>query len=115
VLIRRATADALSRKPLHLTFVDGARSAELDATPPVGSMPPLSDQGDPVLTMRVAIVGLALLGGLILNLMPCVLPVLSLKLLALVGHAGSERRVHASACSRRPRASWCPSARSRAR
>ena len=35
----------------------------------------------------------ALLGGLILNLMPCVLPVLSLKLLAFVGHggAGTER------------------------
>ena len=32
-------------------------------------------------------IGLALLGGLILNLMPCVLPVLSVKALALVGHA----------------------------
>lgn len=35
---------------------------------------------------------LALLGGLILNLMSCVLPVLSLKLLALAGYAGAERR-----------------------
>src|SRR5579875_1415223 len=41
---------------------------------------------------RIAILGLALLGGLILNLMPCVLPVLSLKLLALAGYAGAERR-----------------------
>ena len=32
-------------------------------------------------------IGLALLGGLILNLMPCVLPVLSVKALALVAHA----------------------------
>jgi len=32
--------------------------------------------------------GLAVLGGLILNLMPCVLPVLSLKLLSAVGHGG---------------------------
>ena len=31
-------------------------------------------------------IGLALLGGLILNLMPCVLPVLSVKALALVAH-----------------------------
>lgn len=41
-------------------------------------------------------VGLALLGGLILNLMPCVLPVLSVKALALLQHAdasaGSMRR-----------------------
>jgi thiol:disulfide interchange protein/DsbC/DsbD-like thiol-disulfide interchange protein len=35
----------------------------------------------------VAAMGLALAGGLILNLMPCVLPVLSIKALALVGHA----------------------------
>ena len=36
--------------------------------------------------------GIALLGGLILNLMPCVLPVLSLKLLAMVGHGGAPPR-----------------------
>ena len=33
---------------------------------------------------------LALLGGLILNLMPCVLPVLSLKFLSVLGHGGRE-------------------------
>ncbi|MEK9646313.1 MAG: thioredoxin family protein, partial [Alphaproteobacteria bacterium] len=35
-----------------------------------------------------AILGLALLGGLILNLMPCVLPVLSIKLLTVISHGG---------------------------
>ncbi len=35
--------------------------------------------------------GFAFLGGLILNLMPCVLPVLSLKVLGFVRHAGGER------------------------
>jgi thiol:disulfide interchange protein DsbD len=35
----------------------------------------------------LAAMGLALAGGLILNLMPCVLPVLSVKALSLVGHA----------------------------
>jgi len=43
-----------------------------------------------------AAVGLALVGGLILNLMPCVLPVLSIKAIALVAHAqtttGAMRR-----------------------
>lgn len=34
---------------------------------------------------------LALLGGLILNLMPCVLPVLSLKLLSVINHAGESK------------------------
>jgi len=41
-------------------------------------------------TGLAVILGLALLGGLILNLMPCVLPVLSLKLLSVVGHGGGE-------------------------
>jgi suppressor for copper-sensitivity B len=38
------------------------------------------------------IIALAVLGGLILNLMPCVLPVLSIKLLSIVGHGGGEKR-----------------------
>lgn len=33
---------------------------------------------------------LALLGGILLNLMPCVFPVLSIKILALVSHSGQE-------------------------
>jgi thiol:disulfide interchange protein len=37
-----------------------------------------------------AALGLAFLGGLILNLMPCVLPVLSLKVLTFVRHAGGH-------------------------
>lgn len=36
---------------------------------------------------------IALIGGLILNLMPCVLPVLSLKVMALIGHADAEQAV----------------------
>ncbi len=44
-----------------------------------------------------AAVGLALLGGILLNAMPCVLPVLSVKVLALVTHAegdGAAMRRH---------------------
>ena len=37
-------------------------------------------------------VGLALLAGLILNIMPCVLPVIPLRLLSLLGQAGGSRR-----------------------
>jgi suppressor for copper-sensitivity B len=36
---------------------------------------------------------LAFAGGLILNVMPCVLPVLSIKLFGLLQHGGSDRRV----------------------
>ncbi|MCP5364853.1 MAG: thioredoxin family protein [Hyphomicrobiales bacterium] len=41
----------------------------------------------------LAILAIALLGGVILNLMPCVLPVLSIKLLSLVSHGGGSTRV----------------------
>src|SRR5262249_57557388 len=37
------------------------------------------------------VLGLAFLGGLLLNLMPCVLPVLSLKVLGFVRHAGEAK------------------------
>ncbi len=38
------------------------------------------------------ILGMALIGGMILNLMPCVLPVVGLKLMALVETAGEDHR-----------------------
>ena len=87
VPIRGESAAALAGTRLRLTFVDGERSAETAVVPPLGTLPPLAEN-----TVPVAIVGLALLGGLVLNLMPCVLPVLALKLFALLGYAGAERR-----------------------
>ena len=45
--------------------------------------------GAPSVTLWVALAG-ALVGGLILNLMPCVFPVLSLKLLSLMQHQRAE-------------------------
>src|SRR5690606_10328334 len=79
-----------------LTVVDGLRGLERDVT-----LEPLVDAASPVAAPVEAagagdfagllpILALALLGGLILNLMPCVLPVLSIKLLAAVGHGGRE-------------------------
>jgi suppressor for copper-sensitivity B len=87
VPIRNEVAATIAGTKLQVTLVDGARAAETEITPALGPLPPMG--GD---TTRGAIVGIALLGGLILNLMPCVLPVLSLKLLALAGYAGAERR-----------------------
>lgn len=89
VPIHGVAAAKLAGKALRLTVVDGMRSAETQATPIAGALPSLPGEAH----TRLAIVGLALLGGLILNLMPCVLPVLSLKLLALIGYGGSERRM----------------------
>ncbi len=69
--------------------VDGA-AYEITATPgapPAGSFglgPPAKSAGPGGDLM--AAMGLALLGGLILNLMPCVFPILSMKAAALAGH-----------------------------
>lgn len=75
---------ALTGSPLTLTLVDGPRSVEAKAT--VGA----AVAAAPDAAAWLGILGVALLGGLILNLMPCVLPVLSLKLLSIVKLGGSE-------------------------
>ena len=56
------------------------------APPPAGFEQKLLQLGLP------GFVVLAFLGGLILNIMPCVLPVLSLKVFSLLKHAGQTRR-----------------------
>ncbi len=74
--------DSSARVPLDLTLVDLGRSAAFGgpAVPP----PPGTPSG--LWTILVS----ALIGGLILNLMPCVLPVLSLKFASLARLARAE-------------------------
>jgi suppressor for copper-sensitivity B len=69
---------------LTLTFVDGDRSFEFQVPPNAVRFSPRDKSELPI------ILGIALIGGLILNLMPCVLPVLSIKLFGLASHAGQE-------------------------
>ncbi|MHA1109036.1 MAG: protein-disulfide reductase DsbD family protein, partial [Alphaproteobacteria bacterium] len=84
-------------KKLILTLTHGGGAVEQRFTPVVGDpalMPPqpamgASAAGTPSL---IWVLVLALLGGLILNLMPCVLPVLSMKLLSVIGHGGGDTR-----------------------
>ncbi len=74
--------------PVTVTIVDGDRLMERSA-----EVHPYAGGGADGATLSlIAILGLALLGGLVLNVMPCVLPVLSLKLLSVVDHRGSSRR-----------------------
>ncbi|TNF26619.1 MAG: hypothetical protein EP329_20965 [Deltaproteobacteria bacterium] len=49
--------------------------------------------GDGPITSFLLALLFAFLGGVILNVMPCVLPVLSLKIMSLVEHAGSDKKV----------------------
>lgn len=76
---------------LAVTTADSIKYFDIGFQP--SQMPLAATQPD--LTFA-AVLLFALLGGIILNLMPCVLPVLSLKALALVKKAGSEA-AHAKA------------------
>ena len=92
-------ADAAARElvgtPLTLTVVDGRRAAEARMTAgslaelPAGIVAaPASDtDGKDIATILL----FAFLGGLILNLMPCVLPVLSIKILGVIKHGGGAK------------------------
>ena len=94
--------------PITLTVIDGERTLEhatrIRAAPDGQAVTPgaiVPNAAAPFLAM----LGAALLGGLILNLMPCVLPVLSMKLLAVVGHGGGPRRAVRAGFSPLPPAS----------
>jgi suppressor for copper-sensitivity B len=68
----------------NVVVVKGAAALPQKATgPPPAPM---------TLAAFLAILGFAVLGGLVLNLMPCVLPVLSLKMLSVIGHGGAEEK-----------------------
>lgn len=82
--LRTQLSDDRIAGPLTATLVDGARRAEFMVGPERSALP-----GAPGWLLILAT---SLLGGAVLNLMPCVLPVLSIKLLALTRHAGQERR-----------------------
>lgn len=70
---------ALTNEGLTVTLVNDGSALETRITP-------TAEAGTQIWT----ILGLALLGGLILNLMPCVLPVLSLKLMSVLGKSGKS-------------------------
>jgi DsbC/DsbD-like thiol-disulfide interchange protein/cytochrome c biogenesis protein CcdA len=80
------TIDALIR-------LSGARGLAFSAAP--GEVPPIAGGLDAGLLL--AALGAAILGGLILNIMPCVFPILSLKALSLARAGGDERRARREA------------------
>tara|TARA_A100001037_G_C15136859_1_gene631633 strand:+ start:846 stop:2939 length:2094 start_codon:yes stop_codon:yes gene_type:complete len=79
----------LESDPLIFTLIDGARSIETSAMPLPDGLAHIHT-GGLALTTLLSIMALALVGGLVLNLMPCVLPVISIKLLSVVSHGGGD-------------------------
>ena len=70
------------------TIPDAGRTAI--STPPTipGGLPPANTNGQTPLSLVLVY---AFLGGLVLNIMPCVLPVIGLKVMAFVQQAGESR------------------------
>lgn len=97
----RFAAAPLKGAPVTLTVIDGDMAVEraftaAPGTPlpqgaPTGWAPDTAALGGAEPSL-VVILGLAVLGGLILNLMPCVLPVLSIKLLGAISLGGTDLR-----------------------
>lgn len=81
VSLAGSSSSLLASPPLTLTLIDGARAVEQAVTPQAGGA---GAAASPLLGILL----LALLGGFILNFMPCVLPVLSLKLMNAVAQSG---------------------------
>jgi thiol:disulfide interchange protein DsbD len=83
--------------PLTGSIIAGPAAGQTATRAPAFSTPVLLERGNE-LTLSIAL-GFALLGGVLLNLMPCVFPVLSLKVLGFATHGDSRRamRMHGAA------------------
>ena len=93
----KAIKTALNQNELTITLADAPRGAEFKVTPTPATPDTIAlsaAQTQPMMAgpSMIVLLELAVLGGMILNLMPCVLPVLSIKLLGVVGHGGSNTR-----------------------
>lgn len=85
VAASKVVARDLLGAPVTVTLVDGDQAVEQTITLHLGD-----SERTAFLSLWLAL-GLALLGGLLLNIMPCVLPVLSIKLLAVVDAGQRDR------------------------
>ena len=70
----------------------GLIGAAVDTPIVAGAASPSAPAPDPSATGLIGTALLALLGGLVLNLMPCVFPVIGLKILGFAQAAGQDRR-----------------------
>lgn len=71
---------------------DEAKHTGLAIDVPMSQQPAPLPIGPPPSSLSLALVlGFAFLGGLLLNLMPCVLPVISLKILNFIKHSADDR------------------------
>lgn len=87
----------IANEALKANFADNSDEASAtDATPEASEDTAVEnakdENGDAFGAAPILLLFFAFLGGIILNLMPCVLPVLSLKLFSLINQAGESRK-----------------------
>ena len=85
---------SLIKNPPTVTFVSSKIKAERKMTLSAAPLPTVAVPERGNIRLGLTLIGFALLGGLILNLMPCVLPVLSLKVLSAL-HLGEKEQKEA--------------------
>lgn len=109
VEFRQGLSDYFGGAPDEMAVVfvvDGERAIRVLAQPAIAgqmvdlsALSPAATGEDTAGSMTLLLaIGLALLGGLVLNLMPCVFPVLSIKAIAVAqssGQSAGHRRLHA--------------------
>ena len=92
MFLQAVPADKLAFGPAPVTLTISAPPEMAEFRVMVASAGEAADTIAPHDGLSWRIIALALLGGLILNLMPCVLPVLALKLAAVLDAVGAPRR-----------------------
>ena len=99
IWLKRAAASTSMPKTLHgLVELSSAEAYDVTATVTTGAVPAAPPAAKKIVDTSAAsdltafsAIGLAFLGGLLLNMMPCVFPVLFLKGLALVNSSNEEK------------------------
>ncbi len=104
LVLRLEAGDAVSSAPaaglLKVTSAEGVLGLHIDATGAASGAAAADALSAPASAADLGLplaLGLALLGGLVLNLMPCVFPVLAIKALGLAGQGGAgfgQRALH---------------------
>lgn len=86
-------AKGILYNPAGWPFLDGRKSLQIEAQVSTEPITPMDQGNQQAAPGGIAgMLGIAFLGGMILNLMPCVFPVLGLKIMGFVNQAGNDRR-----------------------
>jgi len=97
ILVSQALSPFMASTPDSLNFVlvDEQAGRGYALTASAGGLVSTGDGSSPPAPIGwLSAILFALLGGVLLNLMPCVFPVLSIKAMSLVGSAGQDQRGH---------------------